>query len=66
MTPPPAGSDYRSLALVGTAVAELVAPVLVGAWLDSRYGWSPWGATVGAVLGVGVSVAHLIRIGRKS
>jgi F0F1-type ATP synthase assembly protein I len=61
-----AGSDYRGLALAGTAVAEIVAPVLAGLWLDSRFGWSPWGATAGAVLGVTVSVTHLVLIGRKS
>jgi F0F1-type ATP synthase assembly protein I len=66
MSQPPSGNDYRGLALIGTAVAEMVAPALVGAWLDSRYGWSPWGVTVGAVLGVTASVAHLLLIGRKS
>jgi ATP synthase protein I len=26
--------------------------VLVGQWLDKRYGWSPWGMVVGASLGL--------------
>ena len=62
----PSGNDYRSLGLVMTAVAELVAPALAGLWLDGRFGWSPWGVTVGALLGVSVSIAHLVLIGRKS
>jgi F0F1-type ATP synthase assembly protein I len=62
----PDGSDYRGLAVASTAVAEIVAPVLIGLWLDSRFGSSPWGATVGAVLGVMASVTHLVLIGRKS
>lgn len=66
MSDAPAASDYRGLALASTAVAEIVAPTLIGLWLDSRFGWSPWGATAGAVLGVCVSVAHLVMIGRKS
>ena len=66
MSDAPAASDYRGLALASMAVVEIVAPVLFGLWLDSRFGWSPWGATVGAVLGVGTSVAHLVLIGRKS
>lgn len=66
MSDAPAGRDYRSLALVSTAVAEMVAPTLIGVWLDSRYGWSPWGVLAGATLGVSVSVFHLLRIGRKS
>ncbi len=66
MSQTPAGNDYRGLALVSTAVAEIVGPTLIGLWLDNRLGWSPWGATTGAVLGVSVSVTHLVMIGRKS
>ncbi len=66
MSGTPSGNDYRSLGLVMTAVAELVAPALAGLWLDDRLGWSPWGVTAGALLGVGVSITHLVLIGRKS
>ena len=66
MSATPDGGDFRGLALIGTAVAEMVAPILFGVWLDGRNGWSPWGLVVGAVLGVGGSVAHLVMISRKS
>ncbi|MBA4065256.1 MAG: ATPase F0F1 [Isosphaera sp.] len=54
--------DYRGLALAGTAVGEIVAPILIGVWLDGRYGWAPWGLAVGATLGFVGGIAHLIVI----
>lgn len=60
------GGDYRSLGLVLTAVTEIVAPTLAGVWLDDRLGWSPWGATAGAAVGLSVSIVHLVMVGRKS
>lgn len=67
MTPSdPQPADYRGLALLGTAVGEMVAPVLIGAWLDSRNGWSPWGMLVGAALGFGGGVAHLALAARAA
>ena len=66
MSSTPDGGDFRGLALIGTAVAGMVAPILLGVWLDNRNGWSPWGLAVGAVVGVGGSVAQLVRISRTS
>ena len=62
----PQPADYRGLALIGTAVGEMVVPVLIGAWLDSRNGWSPWGMLVGAVLGFGGGFAHLVIASRRA
>jgi F0F1-type ATP synthase assembly protein I len=58
-------ADYRGLALAGTAVGEIVAPVLIGVWLDSRYGWAPWGLAVGATIGFVGGLAHLVVIARR-
>ena len=49
--PTSSGGDATGLALISTAVAQMVVPVVVGVWLDDRNGWSPWGAVVGAVVG---------------
>jgi F0F1-type ATP synthase assembly protein I len=64
---PAAGKDkgdkdkYHGLAsglqiLVGVGLG-----LLVGQWLDKRYGWSPWGTTVGAMLGVSAGLYLLIK-----
>ena len=35
--------------------------VLVGGWLDRKYGWQPWGTTVGALLGLAGGMYLLIK-----
>jgi F0F1-type ATP synthase assembly protein I len=37
----------------------------VGAWLDRRYGWAPWGVTVGTLLGVFAGMYLLIKEGLR-
>jgi F0F1-type ATP synthase assembly protein I len=53
---------YFALAQVGL---EMVVPVVVGLVLDARFDWSPWGAVVGAVLGLTSGVAHLVVISNR-
>ena len=60
------GSDYRGLALAGTAVTELVAPILLGVWADSHFGWAPWGLAVGAVVGFVGGIGHLLVIANRA
>ena len=43
--------------------ASLLACVLIGMWLDSRFGWSPWGVLVGSGVGLIGSMFNLIRRG---
>ena len=43
--------------------AGLLACVLVGIWLDSRFGFSPWGVLVGSGVGLIGSMVNLIRRG---
>lgn len=59
------GSDYRGLALAGTAVTEMVAPILIGVWAQDRYGFAPWGLVGGAVLGVVGGIGHLFWMARR-
>ncbi len=61
----PGQSDYRALALAGTAVTEMAAPIIIGVWLDNKYGWAPWGLTVGAILGVVGGIAHLVWVANR-
>lgn len=61
----PGQGDYRALALAGTAVTEMVAPIIIGVWLDNKYGWAPWGLVVGAVIGVVGGIAHLVWVANR-
>lgn len=60
-----AGGDFQGLALAGTVVGELVVPILIGLWLDNRYGWSPWGVSIGTVVGFVGTITHMLILGRR-
>ncbi len=62
----PDRADYRVLALAGTAVAELVVPVLIGAWADRHFDSAPWGLLVGAIVGFVGGVVHLMVVASKA
>jgi F0F1-type ATP synthase assembly protein I len=48
---------YFGLAHIGM---EMVAPLVVGVFLDLRFGWLPWGTIVGFVLGFVGGFVHLL------
>jgi F0F1-type ATP synthase assembly protein I len=50
---------YYALAQVGL---EMAVPIGIGAYLDYRFGWGPWAAIVGAVLGFGGGMLHLLHL----
>jgi len=58
--PDKSGGDARGLALISTAIAQMVVPVLIGAWLDRRNDWSPWGILLGATVGFGGGITVLV------
>ncbi len=35
--------------------------LIVGTWLDKRYGWQPWGMMIGSMLGLAAGLYMLIR-----
>lgn len=39
---------------------EMALPTLLGYWLDGQLGTSPWLLVVGALLGFGVGMLHLL------
>lgn len=63
--PGDSGGDARGLALISTAVGQMVVPILLGVWLDNRNGWGPWGLIVGSIVGVGGMFVTLMLIARK-
>lgn len=48
---------YFALAQTGF---EMVVPIALGAFLDSRFGWAPWGAGAGAVIGFVGGLTHML------
>ena len=50
-------AKYYSLAQVGL---EMVAPIALGVWLDTRYDLMPWLTVTGAVVGLVGGVFHLL------
>lgn len=65
-TDPGKGADYRGVALAGTLVGELVAPILIGLWLDHRFGWDPWGLVVGTTVGFVGGIGHMMLLAGKT
>jgi F0F1-type ATP synthase assembly protein I len=39
---------------------EMVVPLGIGLWLDYQFGWGPWGAIIGMILGFVGGLTHLI------
>jgi F0F1-type ATP synthase assembly protein I len=54
----------RLLALSQVGV-EMVAPIVLGVYLDSRFGWAPWGLVAGAALGLIGGLGHLIYLSNR-
>ena len=54
------GIGYGLQILVGVGLG-----VLIGQWLDTKYGWGPWGTTVGAMLGLSGGLYLLIKDAMK-
>jgi F0F1-type ATP synthase assembly protein I len=64
-TEQPGGKDdpnWGKYAAVGLQMAVGVAlGVIVGNWLDKKYGWEPWGLLVGTMLGLAGGMYLLIK-----
>jgi F0F1-type ATP synthase assembly protein I len=57
------GSLYLALAQTGL---EMVAPVAIGVVLDNHFGWSPWGAGIGAVVGFVGGLTHMLMLLKRA
>jgi F0F1-type ATP synthase assembly protein I len=67
---PPSGEKPPSpygplLALGGSLAAWLAGGALAGRWLDSRFGWSPWGVLGGMLIGAAGAGFTFYRTVRK-
>jgi F0F1-type ATP synthase assembly protein I len=54
--------NWGKMASVGLEIAVGVAlGLVVGGWLDRRFGWKPWGTLIGAVLGLAGGMYLMIK-----
>jgi len=61
---PPLVLAYEWSARITSISLELVIPVLVGYWLDQRWGTHPWLVLVGAGLGFAAATLSLMRLAK--
>lgn len=54
---------YYSMIQIGL---EMAAPVALGIWLDTMWGWLPWLTVSGAFLGFALGMVEITRVGKKS
>lgn len=55
--PDPRVGKWFALSQVGL---EMALPIFLGVWLDNRFGWSPWGTAIAAILGLTGGLTHLV------
>jgi ATP synthase protein I len=53
-------SEYLGLGIQIAAV--MILPLLLGVWLDNKFGYSPWFTAVGALVGVIGIFAMIVKI----
>ena len=51
---------------IGQVGLEMAVPPALGAYLDHRFGWSPWGVVAGAAVGLIGGLIHLVHLANKS
>jgi len=54
-------SGWRHLFAGSSFAITIVLATFAGVWVDGRYGSDPWGALIGALLGVAVGTYNLIK-----
>ncbi|HMY67061.1 MAG TPA: AtpZ/AtpI family protein [Leptospiraceae bacterium] len=58
--PPP--MSIWNLSSLGTEFGIIIVGfILAGSWLEERFSFSPWGVMVGALLGFGIGIFHLVK-----
>jgi ATP synthase protein I len=63
---PPLALAYAWSARVTSISLELVVPVLIGYWLDQRWGTLPLLLIVGVILGLVTSTLSLLRLAKHA
>lgn len=61
----PLVAGYSWSIRISTYCFEFVALLLLGRFVDVRYGWKPWGLIVGALIGAYVFITGLISVVKR-
>jgi len=59
---PPMAAAMRWVSTATTVSLEMAVPPAVGVFLDKRFDTTPWLTVIGAVLGLGAGMTHLLKI----
>ena len=59
---PPLVEAHQWVSVVTSVVLEMVLPIYLGSKLDEHFDLSPICTSIGVVLGMVVSITHLIRV----
>lgn len=59
---PPLVVAIQWVSQITTVSLEMVLPAALGYWLDGTFGTEPWLTIVGAVLGFGIGLRHLLEL----
>ena len=59
---PPMASAMRWVSTATTVSLEMAIPAVVGVFLDKRFDTLPWLTVIGALLGLGTGMTHLLKI----
>lgn len=62
---PPMVAAMQRAHQVTSISLEMALPAGLGYWLDQRWGTEPWLVIVGALLGFGLMMLHIVAIARK-
>ena len=61
-TRPPMAAAMRWVSAATTVSLEMAIPAGVGVWLDKQFEMTPWLTVIGALLGLGTGMSHLLKI----
>jgi hypothetical protein len=62
---PPNPSEFGYYVTLAQVGLEMVAPLLLGIWLDYSFGWRPWATLAGVLFGFVGGLVHLILLGNR-
>lgn len=62
-------SIYQALAQITqvglTILVPILALILFGSWLDKKIGTGGWALIICAIMGVGIGIVNIIKLGKK-